>query len=163
MSSHYLTWWRHQMETFSASLAICGGNSPFTGEFPAQRPVTRSFDVFLDLRLNKRLSKQWWGWWFETPSSPLWLHCNAHVRNDRDTWRTQYIPRNDEICSQFLFVVVCFRILPISSRVTSLYRGKQTEIYICNHSPTSLGRFVKEWSWNHTGVATCSVEALLQL
>ena len=38
------------------------------GEFPAQRPVTRSFDVFLDLRLNKRLSKQPWGWWFETPS-----------------------------------------------------------------------------------------------
>ena len=33
-----------------------------------QRPVTRSLDVFFDLRLNKRLSKQWWGWWFETPS-----------------------------------------------------------------------------------------------
>ena len=29
----------------------------FTGEFPAQRPVTRSFDVFFDLRLYKRLSK----------------------------------------------------------------------------------------------------------
>ena len=38
-------WWRHQMETFSALLAICAGNSPVTGEFPAQRPVTRSFDV----------------------------------------------------------------------------------------------------------------------
>ena len=37
-------------------------HSPVTGEFPAQRPVTRSFDVFLDLRLNKRLSKQSWGW-----------------------------------------------------------------------------------------------------
>ena len=42
---------------------------------PAQRPVTRSFDVFFDLRLNKRLSKQSWGWWFETPSRPLWRHC----------------------------------------------------------------------------------------
>ena len=41
---------------------LCG-NSPVTGEFPAQRPVTRSFDVFFDLRLNKRLSKQRWGWW----------------------------------------------------------------------------------------------------
>ena len=51
-----ITWWRHQMETFSASLAICAGNSPVPGEFPAQRPVTRSFDVFFDLRLNKRLS-----------------------------------------------------------------------------------------------------------
>ena len=40
-------WWRHQMGTFSASLAICAGKSPVTGEFPAQRPVTWSFDVFL--------------------------------------------------------------------------------------------------------------------
>ena len=40
------------METFSALLAICAENSPVPGEFPAQRPVTRSFDVFFDLRLN---------------------------------------------------------------------------------------------------------------
>ena len=52
------SWWRHQMETFSASLAICAGNSPVSGEFPTQRPVTRSFDVFFDLCLNKRLRKQ---------------------------------------------------------------------------------------------------------
>ena len=64
--------WRHQMETFSALLAICAGNSPVSGEFPAQRPVTRSFDIFFELRLNKRLS-----WWFETPSCPLWRQCNA--------------------------------------------------------------------------------------
>ena len=70
------TWGSHQMETFSALLAICAGNSPVPGEFPAQRPVTQRFDVFFDLRLNKRLSKQWWGWWFETPSRPLWHHCN---------------------------------------------------------------------------------------
>ena len=41
----------------------CAGNSPVTGEFTAQRPVTQRFDVFFDLRLNKRLSKQLWGWW----------------------------------------------------------------------------------------------------
>ena len=46
------------METFSALLAICAGNSPVPGEFPAQRPVTRSFHVFFDLRLNNALSKQ---------------------------------------------------------------------------------------------------------
>ena len=46
------------METFSALLALCAGNSPVTGEFPLQRPVTRSFDVFFDLCLNKWLSKQ---------------------------------------------------------------------------------------------------------
>ena len=52
-----ISWWRHQMETFSALLAICAGNSPVIGEFPVQRPVMQSFDVFFDLRLNKRLSK----------------------------------------------------------------------------------------------------------
>ena len=71
------SWWRHQMETFSALLAICAGNSPGTSEFPAQRPVARSFDVFCDLRLNKLLSKQPWGWWFEMPSRPLWRHPNV--------------------------------------------------------------------------------------
>ena len=50
--------------------------SPVPGEFPTQRSVTRSFDVFFDLRLNKRLSKQSWGWWFETLSRPLWRHRN---------------------------------------------------------------------------------------
>ena len=74
-----ISWCRHQMEIFSALLAICAGNSPVPGEFPAQRPVTRSFDVFFDLRPNKRLSKQSWGWWFETLSHPLWRHCNVIV------------------------------------------------------------------------------------
>ena len=46
------------MEIFSALLALCVGNSPVNGEFPAQRPLTRSFNAFFDLRLNKRLSKQ---------------------------------------------------------------------------------------------------------
>ena len=55
---------------------LCGEfTSP--GEFPTQKPVTRSFDVFFDLRLNKRLSKQPWGWWFEMPSWSLWRQCNG--------------------------------------------------------------------------------------
>ena len=74
-------WWRHQMETVSALQALCAGNSPVPGEFPSQRPVTRSFDVFLDLRLNKRLSKQPWSWWFETPPWSLWRQCNALVQH----------------------------------------------------------------------------------
>ena len=73
------TWWRHPMETFSTLLAICAENSPVPGEFPAQRPVTRGFDVFFDLRLNKWLSKQSWGWWFESVSCPLGRHCNDLV------------------------------------------------------------------------------------
>ena len=67
------------METFSAKLAICAGNSPVPGEFPAQRPVTRSFGVFFDLRLNQRLSKQWWRCLFETLSRVLWRHRNVLV------------------------------------------------------------------------------------
>ena len=68
---------RHQKESFSALLALCMGNLPVTGEFPWRRQVTRSFDVFIDLRMNKGLSKQLWCRWFETPSPSLWRHCNA--------------------------------------------------------------------------------------
>ena len=68
--------WRHQMETFSALLALCAGNSHVTREFTSQRAVTLSFDVFFDLRLNKRLSKQSRRRWFKTLSSSLWRHCN---------------------------------------------------------------------------------------
>ena len=49
--------------------------SPIIGEFPAQRPVTRSFDAFFDMPLNKER----WGWWFETLSCPLWHHCNENI------------------------------------------------------------------------------------
>ena len=76
------SWWRHQMETFSALLTLCAVNSLVTAEFPSQRPVTRGFDVFLDLRLNKLLSKQSRSWLFETPSQSLWRHCNILSVND---------------------------------------------------------------------------------
>ena len=70
ITNHLVAWWRHQMETFCSLPAIRAGNSPVSGEFPTQRPVTRSFDAFFDLRLNKRLCKQSWGWWFQTLSRP---------------------------------------------------------------------------------------------
>ena len=61
--------------TFRVTGPLCGEFTG-TGEFPTRRPVTRSFDVFFDLRLKKRLSKQPWGWWFETPAWSLWRQCN---------------------------------------------------------------------------------------
>ena len=70
-----LIWWHHEMETFSALLALCEGKPPVTGWFPPQRSVTRSFDVCFDLRLNKRLSKQSTARCFDTPSCSLWRHC----------------------------------------------------------------------------------------
>ena len=76
------------METFSALLAICAGNRPVPGEFPAQRPVTQSFDILFDLRPNKRLSKQSRGWWFETPSSSLWRHHNELILIENTMTRT---------------------------------------------------------------------------
>ena len=72
------------------------------GEFPTQRPVTRSFDVFCDQRPNERLSKQSWDWWFETHSSPLWRHSNELFRCHHSTlwmmamcqvWRWDQEPR----------------------------------------------------------------------
>ena len=61
----------------SALLAFGTGNSPVTGEFPSQRPETRSFDVFFDLRLNRQFSKQLRRKWFETLLRSLWWHCNG--------------------------------------------------------------------------------------
>ena len=79
VGNHQYSWWRHLLETFSTLLALCAGNSPVTGEFPSQRPVTRSFDVFFDLRLIKRLSKHSCGWLFETPPRSLWRHSNVYA------------------------------------------------------------------------------------
>ena len=58
---------------------LCG---EFTGPrwIPHTKASDRSFDVFFDLRLNERLSKQSWGWWFETLSRPLWRQCNVRDR-----------------------------------------------------------------------------------
>ena len=88
-----LPWWRRQMETFSALLTICSGNSPVPGEFPTQWPVTLSFDVYFDLPPNKRLNKQSWGWWFETPSDLLCSHRNVSgwIAFGIRTWLGDYI------------------------------------------------------------------------
>ena len=77
------SWWRHQMESFSVLLTLCEGNPLVTGGFLSQRVVTRSFDVFFDLLLNKRLSKQSRRQWFETSSRSLWRHSNVTEANLR--------------------------------------------------------------------------------
>ena len=79
-----VAWWRHQMETISALLVICAGNlwpvnSPHKGQW---RGVLM---VFFYLRLNKLLSKQLWGWWFEMPSRPLLRHSNGIMPLDCET------------------------------------------------------------------------------
>ena len=64
------------METFTALLALCAGNSPVTGKFPSQVPVTRSFDVFLGPHLSGRLNTHSGRQWFQTASRSLWRHCS---------------------------------------------------------------------------------------
>ena len=73
---------------FSVTGPLCGELSPASGEFPSQRPVTGSFVVLFHLRPNKRLSKQSWGWWFETPLRSIWRHCyNAYWSNVPEKYR----------------------------------------------------------------------------
>ena len=115
------SWWRHQMETFSALLAICAGNSPVPGEFLAQRPVTRSFDVFFDLRLNKRLSKQSWGWWFETLSRPLWRHRNVPGGYNTTVMEGNHAILNFEWCILIALVIMIYELCLSSALCIVLY------------------------------------------
>ena len=85
-SQNLISWWSKQppcgyMMTISNGNIFCVtghlcGEFTSPGEFPAQTPMTRSYDVFFDLSLNKRLSKQSQGWWFEMQLRQLWRHCN---------------------------------------------------------------------------------------
>ena len=87
------------MEAFSAFLVFFVANSPVTCEFPSQRPVMQSFDVFLDLGLNKQLSKQSWGWWFEMPLRSLWRHCNDKGLNYKviNNHNFYMVPSHDDV------------------------------------------------------------------
>ena len=114
------------MEIFSALLAICAGNSPVTGEFPTQRPVTRSFDVYFDLRPKERLSKQWWGWWFETLSRSLWRHRNGLGDNWYDTY--DYKAAADRSCMFTLNDVA----MTVTSRYWQIFKFGQA-VVIFNH------------------------------
>ena len=80
---------------------LCVGNSPVTGEFPSQRPVMWNFDVFFHLRLNKQLSKQSWGWWFEMLSCPLWRLCNANLKLQK-CWKAWDSSSEFTNCSEIL-------------------------------------------------------------
>ena len=71
---------------FSALLAFFVGHTPVTGEFPSQRPVTRNFDIFFDLRPNNWFRKEPWGRWFGAPSRSLWRYCNVN-------WSTEMNPK----------------------------------------------------------------------
>ena len=102
------TWWRHETQTFSAILALCAGNSPATGKFPSQRPVTRSLDVSLTWAWTN-------GWVTNRDAGGLRRHvapydvtvmCCATVVDHHQPW--QPATRG----CQFLFYHQCELIIP---------------------------------------------------
>ena len=115
------------MEECSALLAICAGNSPVPGEFPAQRPITQSFEVFFDLRLNKRFCKQGCGWWFETLSCPLWRHCNDYRTKDIIKFISP---------SSMVYMYANFQ-LTYNTMITSLYMKTCRQLLRENHISSS--------------------------
>ena len=106
------------METFSALLAICAGNSPVNSPHKGQR---RGALIFF---LICALSKQWWGWWFETPSCPLWRLCNG---NSSSTSYKVLYPAVLNPVKTILFVPICkLKVWPnllfLSSKLTNIDR-----------------------------------------
>ena len=98
---HYLawwwrksSWWRHHMETFPCYWSFVWGIHRLPVNSPTES-MTQNFDVFVDLHLNKRLSKQSWRQWFETPSLSLWRQCNVEKSFVGSQWfhkyRTMYV------------------------------------------------------------------------
>ena len=114
---------------FRVTGPLCGEFSG-PGEFPTQRPVTQSFDVFFDLRLNKRLSKQPWGWWFEAPSWSLWRHRNG---GNGFAWRANHNPEYKQpygisfLSSKSvagIFAIICSRLYLNRPLSTAISLGK---------------------------------------
>ena len=123
---------------FRVTGPLCG---EFTGpgEFPTQRPVTRSFDVLFDLRLNKRLSKQPWGWWFETPCWSLWHQRNAYSLSDNC-----YCSKGILMMGETFFTVVCLLLMrPVMYYIAIeiLYGIKKL---VLNKTKTSYNSAIKQ-------------------
>ena len=108
-----MIWWRRHMETFSTLLALCAGNLPVTGEFPSQRPLTRRFDVFVDIHLNKQSSKQSRG-----------HHCDITEMRKREIWNT-YVT-SDPCCRNDIGMI---------SKLLARWETQQLPVHFPHKSP----------------------------
>ena len=101
------------MEAFSTLLSLCAGNSPATVNSPHRGQWRGTLMFFFDLRRNKRLSKQPWGWWFKTPSWSLWRQCNE--QNVLLTLTSMclyiYIYAYRSICFIYIYLYACVYVL----------------------------------------------------
>ena len=100
--------------TFSAWLALCARNSPMTGEFPSQRPVTRSFDVFSDLRMNK--------WWVNNHEAGELRRHQAHY-DVTVMWRWVFYGAMNQVISSHSIELVLWKHLGVGA--------KRVDIEIC--------------------------------
>ena len=120
---------------------LCG---EFTGPrwIPAQRPVMWSFDVFFDLRPNKRLSKQSWGWWSETPSSSLWRH-----RNEKDRYNNPSRPRQNShpFCRRhFQISFLVWKCLYFDSNLIEIVCNARVQL-------TTQPELIQKMAWRRSG------------
>ena len=132
------------------------GISPVPGEFHAQRPVTQSFDVFFDLRLNKRLSKQPWGWWFETPSWSLWRQCNALT--DQRPMIVIFIPKYGHLLKSrtpYSKIMIRIKVFMVTVRQTVLERLPASDQPIVNRFPNNCYSCSSVASQSQPGCNAC--------
>ena len=101
-----MSWWLHQIETFSVLLAICAANSPVTGKFPALKPVAWSFDFFICAWINGWVNNREAGDLRRTPSRPLWRHCNGAVIYPTDSQLVGTLFTHD-ISATIRYILVC--------------------------------------------------------
>ena len=114
---------------FCVTDPLCG-NSTVTGDFPSQRLVRRSFDIFFDLRLNKGLRTQSRHRWFEMPSHPLWRYCNDH-------WHINVLLLIAHATRSVLCIVFRYFIEKVSYIV---YRNMLIYVFLCVKSTRNTGR-----------------------
>ena len=112
----HISWWRHQMETFPMLLGLCEENPPVSGVFASQKLVTWGFDVFFDLRLNKRLSKQLRRRWFKTHRAQYDVTVMSSVRA---RYGVSIVSAKSDQSFSITFIVMC--VLYIESLYHTLF------------------------------------------
>ena len=135
------------MEIFSALLVFCKRNSLDTGDFPAQGPVARNSDVFFNLRLNKRLSKQSRRRSFEAQSRPSWRHCNvrAPVTEDFSIFTRDLMHSLWSLLVTAIYSSLIFRKWPMHNVRYSSWSNKELVMLLISYGNSDSHDAVIKW------------------